>query len=212
VQGFFKVGPDNSSAPVDSRTLVVSTAVFTTKVCESTLVLRTLKKPWLRCIVQFVQLDLNCLIGQNRAQNEEMDEMSDPLSYTWEADEEVGESRMVRVAGLIIGFLLGVLFGMLGTVVHQASLSFFGLFDLPIGLILALPACALLLIGLRLLLPTRLLAIVAAAGLVGIVALFSLPSQGGSVLIPANFEGYTWTFAPTIIALIVLAWPRGSGT
>ena len=44
-QGFFKVGPDNSSAPVDSRTLVVSTAVFTTKVRESTLVLRTLKKP-----------------------------------------------------------------------------------------------------------------------------------------------------------------------
>ena len=45
VQGFFKVGPDNSSAPVDSRTLVVSTTVFATKVRESTLVLRTLEKP-----------------------------------------------------------------------------------------------------------------------------------------------------------------------
>ena len=43
--GFFKVGPHNSSAPVDSRTLVVSTTVFATKVRESTLVLRTLEKP-----------------------------------------------------------------------------------------------------------------------------------------------------------------------
>lgn len=122
----------------------------------------------------------------------------------------VGESVVVRIASWVIGLLLGVVFGMLGTVVHQSTISFFGLFDLPIGLILAIASVVFLLVGLRLILPTRLLAFLAALGLVGVVALLTLPSTGGSILVPADTHGYgyTWTFAPTVIAVIVLAWPK----
>ncbi|RFA14046.1 hypothetical protein B7R22_10525 [Subtercola boreus] len=126
------------------------------------------------------------------------------------ADQPVGESMVVRVASWIIGLLLGVVFGMLGTVVHQSTISFFGLFDLPLGLILAVASVVFLLVGLRLILPSRLIAFLAALGLVGIVAVLTLPSPGGSILIPADERGYgyVWTFAPTVIALVVLAWPK----
>ncbi|MEF2975721.1 hypothetical protein [Subtercola sp. YIM 133946] len=121
--------------------------------------------------------------------------------------EVVGESWVVRVGSWVVGLLLGVVFGMVGTVVNQATVSVFGWFTLPIGLIMACLASILLLVGLRLVLPTRTLALLAAIGLVGIVAALTLQSPGGSVLIPANAYGYVWTFAPTVIALVVLAWP-----
>jgi hypothetical protein len=125
-------------------------------------------------------------------------------------EQPVGESLVVRIASWVIGLLLGVVFGMLGTVVHQSTVSFFGLFDLPIGLILAIASVVFLLVGLRLILPTRLLAFLAALGLVGIVAVLTLPSPGGSILVPADVHGYgyIWTFAPTVVAIIVLAWPK----
>ena len=132
------------------------------------------------------------------------------MSVVSTPEQPVGESGVVRVASWVIGLLLGVVFGMLGTVVHQSTISFFGLFDLPIGLILAVAAVLFLLVGLRLILPSRLLAFLAALGLVGIVAVLTLPSPGGSILIPADEAnyGYIWTFAPTVIAIVVLAWPK----
>ncbi len=120
----------------------------------------------------------------------------------------MGESWLVRVGSWLVALLLGVVFGMLGTVVNQFTISIFGWFDLPIGLIMGCLASALLLLGLRLILPTRTLALLAAVGLVGIVAALTLQSPGGSVLIPANALGYVWTFAPTVISLVILAWPR----
>jgi hypothetical protein len=121
---------------------------------------------------------------------------------------EVGESWVVRVGSWVVALLLGVVFGMLGTVVNQATISVFGWFDLPIGLVMGCLASILLLLGLRLILTTRTLALLAAVGLVGIVVALTLQSPGGSVLIPANVYGYVWTFAPTVISLVVLAWPR----
>jgi hypothetical protein len=118
------------------------------------------------------------------------------------------ESTSTRVAGWIVGLVLGIVFGVLGTVVSQSSVSVLGFFDLPYGLIVALVAVALLLIGLRLVLSSRIGAILAAAGVVGALGVLSQPSTGGSVLVPANISGYVWILAPSIIALIVLAWPR----
>jgi hypothetical protein len=120
----------------------------------------------------------------------------------------VGESWFVRVATLVIGLLLGIVLGMLGTVVSQSTVSFFGLFPLPYGLVMAIAASFFMLLGLRLILPTRTVALLAAVGLVGIVAVLTLPSRGGSILIPATVQGYVWTFAPTVVSLVVLAWPR----
>ena len=70
---------------------------------------------------------------------------------------------------LVIGLLLGVVLGMLGTVVSQSTVSFFGLFPLPYGLIMAIAASLFMLVGLRLIMPTRTVAVLAAVGLVGIV-------------------------------------------
>ncbi|WP_382304959.1 hypothetical protein [Herbiconiux sp. UC225_62] len=129
----------------------------------------------------------------------------------------VGASILTRVLGYVVALLLGALFGVLGTVVHQISFSVFGLFDLPIGLIIALPAVALLLVGLRMSFASRLASILAGVGLVGMVALLALPSPGGSILIPGsvagseNVLGTVWLIGSTLIAVVVLAWPRLGG-
>ena len=121
------------------------------------------------------------------------------------------ESTATRVAGWIVGLALGIVFGILGTVVSQSSVSILGFFDLPYGLIIALAGVTLLLVGLRLVLPSRIGAILAAVGIVGALGILSQPSGGGSVLVPANIMGYVWILAPGIIALVVLAWPRLGG-
>lgn len=120
----------------------------------------------------------------------------------------VGTSLATRIIAYVLAFALGGLFGILGTVVHQISVSVFGLFDLPVGLVVALPAVALLLVGLRLIAPSRLAALLAAIALVGVVALLSQPSRGGSVLIPDSTAGLVWLVGSTLVAVVVLCWPR----
>lgn len=115
-----------------------------------------------------------------------------------------------RILAWVIGLGLGVLFGVMGTAVSQTTWSIAPGFSLPTGMIVALPAVGLLLVGLRLIMRTRTVSILAAFGVVVAIFLLSQPSSGGSVLVPANALGLTWTFAPTVIALVVLAWPRFS--
>jgi hypothetical protein len=118
------------------------------------------------------------------------------------------EALASRIVSWIVGFGLGVLFGVMGTAVSQSTWTVAPGFSVPIGLIVGLPAVTLLLIGLRLVQPTRTPAILAAFGIVLAVFLLSQPSAGGSILVPNTMLGVIWTFAPTVIALLVLAWPR----
>jgi hypothetical protein len=117
----------------------------------------------------------------------------------------------MKIVGPVVAVVLGALFAALGTVVHQVSFSVFGLFDLPIGLVIALAALALLLTGIRLVSPSRLLAALSALAAVAVVALFALESPGGSVLIPASPLGLVWLFGSTLVAVVVIAWPRLGG-
>jgi hypothetical protein len=96
----------------------------------------------------------------------------------------------------------------MGTAVSQSTWRVLPGIAIPIGLIVALPAVVLLLVGLRMVLRTRTTAIIAAFGIVVTIFLLSQPSAGGSILVPGNTLGVVWTFAPTVIALLVLAWPR----
>jgi hypothetical protein len=123
----------------------------------------------------------------------------------------IGTSRGTRVLGYLAAVLLGALFGAIGTVVHPITWSVFGA-ELPTGMVLALAAIALLLTGLRLIAPSRLAAGLAAAALVGVVALLTLESPGGSVLVPAGTLGLVWLFGSTLIAVVVIAWPRLGGS
>jgi N-acetyl-1-D-myo-inositol-2-amino-2-deoxy-alpha-D-glucopyranoside deacetylase len=51
-------------------------------------------------------------------------------------------------------------------------------------------------------------ALAAAVGVVGVTTLLSQEGPGGSVLVPANMAGFIWAYAPMLVAVVVLAWPR----
>jgi N-acetyl-1-D-myo-inositol-2-amino-2-deoxy-alpha-D-glucopyranoside deacetylase len=109
----------------------------------------------------------------------------------------------VCVVALVVGFAAG---GLL-TVFHQSPIQV-GKTALPLGLVVGLVLIAALLIGLRALFETRIVAFFAAVGIVGIVGILSLQGPGGTVLVPNNTTGLVWAFAPTVIAVLVLAWPN----
>jgi N-acetyl-1-D-myo-inositol-2-amino-2-deoxy-alpha-D-glucopyranoside deacetylase len=108
-----------------------------------------------------------------------------------------------RILACVLSLVLGAFVGATLTVTHQATLGGF-----PWGVVVACILTAALLLGLRLVFETRVVPGFAAIGLLGISALLAAQSAGGSVLVPGNVAGYTWTFAPVLIALLVLAWPR----
>lgn len=97
--------------------------------------------------------------------------------------------------------------GSVTTVVHQSVLTIAGV-DIPWGLILGLLVVSGFLVGLRIVVQDRMIVLVAALSLVAMVFLLSLKSTGGSVLVPNNMWGAIWAIAPTLIATIVVAWPR----
>jgi LmbE family N-acetylglucosaminyl deacetylase len=105
------------------------------------------------------------------------------------------------------GLLVGILFGVLGTIAHQATVTLFGV-ALPIGLTIAFVGIGALLLGLRLIVGDRFVVGLAAAGLLVTIFVLSLRGSGGSVLVPAGLPGTLWTVVPALIAALVLAWPK----
>jgi N-acetyl-1-D-myo-inositol-2-amino-2-deoxy-alpha-D-glucopyranoside deacetylase len=112
-----------------------------------------------------------------------------------------------RVLGYGFAALAGVVVGLLGTAAHRYSPVLLGV-PVPVGLTLGVAAVAALLLGLRCVLPSRSYAVAAAVGLLAAVVVLSLPGPGGSVLFPDSPLSIIWTFAPAVIAVLVLAWPR----
>jgi hypothetical protein len=112
-----------------------------------------------------------------------------------------------RILSYVLLFVVGVIVGTVGTVAQQSTTTLLGV-SFPWGEILGLIAVASLLVGLRLVNEGRWQAFTAAVGVVIPVAIFTLPSQGGSVLIPGNGLGYAWIYGTVIIAIIVIAWPE----
>lgn len=112
-----------------------------------------------------------------------------------------------KIVTCVVAALLGAFAGALLTAVHQAS-GRIGDLPVPWGLIVAVLITVGLLAGLRIVFGTRVAPAAAAAGLLVASALFSVQTAGGSILVPANPVGYIWTFAPVVIAIVVLFWPR----
>jgi LmbE family N-acetylglucosaminyl deacetylase len=112
-----------------------------------------------------------------------------------------------RLLAVVTALAAGILFGVLGTVAHQTTVSL-GPVTVPVGLVLALLASCTLLVGLRMVVHDRLVVLAAAIGLLATVFLLSLRSTGGSVLVPAGVLGTVWTMAPALVAALVVAWPR----
>ena len=116
-------------------------------------------------------------------------------------------SLVSRIAALLLATVLGAFAGATLTVVHQATVTL-GALVVPWGIIVALLITAAMLLGMRLVFQTRWVAAGATLGLLAVSAALAMQSLGGSVLVPANPAGYTWTFGPVLIAGIVLSWPR----
>ncbi len=112
-----------------------------------------------------------------------------------------------RLVSSILALALGAFAGGVLTVIHQASITI-GDVVVPWGLIVALVVTAALLSGLRLVYETRLIPGFATLGLLGTSALLALRSAGGSIIVPDNPAGVTWTIGAVLIAAVVLAWPR----
>jgi hypothetical protein len=114
-------------------------------------------------------------------------------------------SRIVNYALL---FVAGLIVGTIGTMAQQSTVTILRT-AVPWGATLALLTVVCLLVGLRLVNEGRWFAFVAAVGIVIPIGIFSLPSPGGSVVVPANALGYVWLYGVVIIATIVVVWPNG---
>jgi hypothetical protein len=121
-------------------------------------------------------------------------------------EEDARPSAASRAVSIVLAFVVGVVYGAVGTVAHPLSITIASV-SVPWGLILAVAGVLALFVGFRLVLGERLAVVAAAVGVVGIVALFSLESAGGSVLIPQGTAGLIWVLAPALLAALVIFWP-----
>lgn len=112
-----------------------------------------------------------------------------------------------RIIGVVLAFLVGVAYGAIGTVAHAWAPSILGVV-IPLGLVLGILGVGMLLLGLRIVLGSRLPAAAAAFGMILMIGILLMESTGGSVLIPQGPAGLVWTIAPGLIAVLVIAWPK----
>lgn len=114
---------------------------------------------------------------------------------------------VARIITFVVAAGLGLFAGALLTAAHQATADVAGI-PVPWGIIAGLLIVGCLLIGLRIVFESRIVALVAAVGFIGAAALLALQGAGGSVIVPDNPAGYAWTFGPVLVATVVLAWPK----
>jgi N-acetyl-1-D-myo-inositol-2-amino-2-deoxy-alpha-D-glucopyranoside deacetylase len=113
------------------------------------------------------------------------------------------------VVGLPASLIAGVVVGTIGTFKHQVGISAATGSGLPVGLVLSLLMVAAFLVALRVAFASRWYAVAASVGVVAAGVLLLLPgSSGGSTVVLLNAAGITWTFAPSLVAAMVIAWPR----
>ena len=112
----------------------------------------------------------------------------------------------VRAGTFAFSLVLGIVYGSVATLGHRNEIRI-GDIVIPWGLAAALVGVLALLLGLRLVAGGRLAAAGAAVGIVGTVALLTLPGPGGSVLVAGDIVGTVWAVGPALIAVLVVAWP-----
>ncbi|WP_010206132.1 PIG-L family deacetylase [Salinibacterium sp. PAMC 21357] len=120
----------------------------------------------------------------------------------------IGErNRFERIVLAIVATAVGALVGLVLTAVHQSAITLWGV-RVPWGIIAAVALTTALILGLRLIYDTRVAPGFASLGVLAMSALLATAMPGGTILIPGNVSGYVWTFAPVLIILVVVGWPR----
>ncbi|QEO09614.1 hypothetical protein [Protaetiibacter larvae] len=107
---------------------------------------------------------------------------------------------LVEIGIGVLAFAVGAAVGVITTFTHRQLP--------PWGLIAGLLIVAALIAGLRLAFEGRLAAGAAALGVLLAVAVLSLQTSGGSVLIAGDALGVVWGVGPTLVAAVAVAWPR----
>jgi hypothetical protein len=120
---------------------------------------------------------------------------------------EDAPSPLARIGAYAIAAVIGVIYGAVATVGHRHEIRI-GEIAIPWGLVAALAGVLALLLGIRLVAGGRWVAAAAAVGVIGTVALLTLPGPGGSVLVAGDVEGTIWAVGPALIAVLVVAWPN----
>ena len=116
-------------------------------------------------------------------------------------------SPVARGGTYALSVVIGVIYGAVATTGHRQEIRI-GELVIPWGIVAALVGVLSLLVGIRLVAGGRWVAAAAAVGVVGTVALLTLPGRGGSVLVAGDVIGTIWAVGPALIAVLVIAWPK----
>lgn len=110
---------------------------------------------------------------------------------------------LTRLLALLFALAAGAVYGIAGSFGHSAVLGGF-----PIGVFVAVIGAVAFVLAVRLL-TDRWAGMVAAAGLVLLMLLFSGQGPGGSVVAPADSVAtLVWTIATPALVAVIVAWPR----
>lgn len=109
---------------------------------------------------------------------------------------------MSRVLSWIAAALVGVVYGVAGTVAHSLMWGI-----VPVGLIIGAIACGSLLIAVRALTHDRAATLATAIGMLGMLLIISGPGPGGSVIVPNTPFGQIWIYLVAGLSLLAIAWP-----
>ncbi len=115
-----------------------------------------------------------------------------------------------RVFTLVLAFATGAGTGFVLTFTHRHYVVEFGDVSVPFGLIGGLAVVAALFAGMRLAFDERAAPIAAAAGVILGSAVLTLPGNSGSLFMPDDPAGYVWALGPTVLAIVIIGWPRRS--
>lgn len=115
----------------------------------------------------------------------------------------MSSSVPARVGTWIIALLVGLVYGVAGTVAHAFTIGWF-----PLGLLLGIVGCAALLLAVRLLTSDRGSTLATGLGMMIATLVFSGSGPGGSVIVPQTELAIAWVIALPIAIVAVVAWPN----
>ena len=118
--------------------------------------------------------------------------------------------KMPRPVKWLIAAVGGALIAAVTTPLAQASVDIVDI-TIPWGLVAALLTVTAYVLGLRLMSDTRMLALFGAIGVVVVIMVLSLPGPGGGVIVPGNLSGTLWAAAPSLIFVVLIAFPSPRG-
>ena len=114
--------------------------------------------------------------------------------------------KLPRPLKWLLSAIGGALIAAVTTPLAQASVDVLEI-TIPWGLVAALLTVTAYVLGLRLVSDTRTLSLCGAIGVVVAIMLLSLPGPGGGVIVPGNLYGTLWAAVPSLIFVVIIAFP-----